>query len=764
MAKYKSTSAGEHTIVRIGAELHKDNYSEAWKLSKQLCNQASTDENWSVARNVAKLACEHYLELQRPGDFAKFYDLAKGLPKGADNDWMTTLGILQAKAGYFTKAKVLLEPLNDPALLTQAIAHVADKSIVSHQAGLLPPEYLPAYDAIVTAFQHYQSGNDEAARESLNAVGLQSPYLEWKVLLRGLIAFTANDSTRAIENFARLKADRVPFKLATIFRAKIDAPFRDRLPPGVAANAEKKYSVFTTSILHQNLKSIQAGLGRGKSLAPVFSAADSAIPFLKAQKPELMPRLANCFYHAILTQGQPDDMKRYRKSFGSPKEDPLFHKLQGYIYEQTDQLDGAFECWQNYALWLDTPPAGWPADLAKRVQARVLFKLGNLASDLADWNTDEDEDDEDYSDFFSPKRKPKPKSKSKSPVVLPDPKIFFAGAMEVAPDWEEPALELFGCKIEAEDWTGAEKTAKAYLQHNTGSLKMLEGLADLYGKLGRAVESLACRKKVLAVNPLDQTVIGSVLKATLAQARKHAADKDFDTAESALGTVAELNGGNPHYKELVLRADMARKAGAQDQLEKLFASLGAQPQAMLTRYFLGQVHAVVLKFKPAMKKIAVAEFTEALKAPQPPIAWVALFMEMRDIDAEGWNFTGQIALSKKILAAIASSAQPGCENDSEGLAVILAEANEWPTLQKLAANLGKCYPRNPLFLLLEVEAVLAQGKKTSSYKLSGKLSKAQGLIRLTPQSRHTDLLPRIEKILDELNPMRSMFDSFFRPR
>ena len=37
------------------------------------------------------------------------------------------------------------------------------------------------------------SGDDDAAREQLQSIGLQSPFLEWKLMLRGLIAFAAND-------------------------------------------------------------------------------------------------------------------------------------------------------------------------------------------------------------------------------------------------------------------------------------------------------------------------------------------------------------------------------------------------------------------------------------------------------------------------------------------------------------------------------------------------------------------------------------------
>jgi tetratricopeptide (TPR) repeat protein len=759
MAKKRFAVEAEHPIVRIGAELERANYPEAWKLARHLVNQAANADNLGIARNVLTLACEHYAEANRPADFAKFYALAESLPKSEGNEWTITLGLLQAKAGYFTKAKQLLEPLNDPAAMVQAIAHVADKAIVSRHGGLLPAEYQPAYEAILAAFHHYQTGNDEAARESLNAVGLQSPYLEWKVLLRGLIAFTASDDARAIENFARLNPDRIPSRLAAIFRTRIDTPFRNQQTPEVAANAERKYSGFAASVLHQNLKAIQQNLGRGKSLAPAFSAVETAIPFIKAQKPGLLPRLANCLYHAILQQGQPDDMKRYRKSFGPPKEDPQFNRLQGIVLEQTDQLDGAFECWKNYGDWLAIPPEGWPKELTKRVQARVLFRVGNIAADLTDW--EEEPDDDDYFDIFGPPRK---KKKSKAPREIPDAKQFLSRAMELAPDWEELAVQLFKDYEVAEQPEKAEAVARAHLKINPEAPVMLANLGNLLGKQGRAAECLECRKKALAANPLDKGAIGLALKATIAAARRHVAEKDYDAAEALLTSASELNGNQQHYSEQILRIAIAQKRGRPEEVERLLAAFPLLPQGVLVRQFLGQIHATVLKYKPADKKAAVAEFADALKHPQLPIAWVALYWELGTIEAEGWNFTGQPALRKKILTAIAGSAQPNDELNSEGLAAVLQNGNEWPTLQKLAASLAKIYPRNPLFLLMEVEAALAQLKKTSPNTLTRKLYKAEDLIRLTPGSRHAHLLPRIQQILNELNPMRSMFDSFFRPR
>src|SRR5947208_445751 len=75
------------------------------------------------------------------------------------------------------------------------------------------------------AFAHYEAGRDEEARNALQAIGLQSPFLEWKVFLRGLLAYSAQDNARALENWQRLDSARLPGRLSSALRASIDPTF-----------------------------------------------------------------------------------------------------------------------------------------------------------------------------------------------------------------------------------------------------------------------------------------------------------------------------------------------------------------------------------------------------------------------------------------------------------------------------------------------------------------------------------------------------------
>ena len=63
--------------------------------------------------------------------------------------------------------------------------------------------------AKVTLIAQLEAGKDEEAKTTLQGIGLQSPFLEWKVFLRGLLAYYQNDDARVLENWQRLDAESV---------------------------------------------------------------------------------------------------------------------------------------------------------------------------------------------------------------------------------------------------------------------------------------------------------------------------------------------------------------------------------------------------------------------------------------------------------------------------------------------------------------------------------------------------------------------------
>src|SRR5437764_448663 len=87
---------------------------------------------------------------------------------------------------------------------------------------LLPPALHADFDRVLQAFAQVEAGHDDAARETLQGLGLRSPFAEWKLLLRGLQAYHAGDDARAANNWERLDPARLPARLAAPLRARTD--------------------------------------------------------------------------------------------------------------------------------------------------------------------------------------------------------------------------------------------------------------------------------------------------------------------------------------------------------------------------------------------------------------------------------------------------------------------------------------------------------------------------------------------------------------
>src|SRR5262245_33534766 len=131
------------------------------------------------------------------------------------------------------QAALNLVGAGDQQMLDRILAALADVAVRQQKAGrsLLPESLRPDLDRVASAVAHLEAGRDDVARDALGSIGLRSPFLEWKLFLRGLQAYYHNDDARAIENWQRLKPERTPARLAAPLRFQIDRAFQVAQPP-----------------------------------------------------------------------------------------------------------------------------------------------------------------------------------------------------------------------------------------------------------------------------------------------------------------------------------------------------------------------------------------------------------------------------------------------------------------------------------------------------------------------------------------------------
>ena len=667
-----------------------------------------------------------------------------------DAEWVRQLATWHAKAGNPVRAFELAVQTGDAALRAQVVGHAADAAIRAKSSSALPADLHAGYTAVVEGFEKYKLGHDNAARERLNDIGLTSPFLEWKLLLRGFLAFTANDDDGAKANWGRLSADRLPAKLVAPYRARIDpdAPTTGDIPlPS------------DPSSLAGRLKAVQANIGKGRNLSAAFKALESALPFVKTKMPAAVPRLANVMYHAIGRAGQPDDLSRYRRLFGAPADDPDFNKLQGRVLEEIGELRTSLEFWTEYDKWLSGPPASWPGPLARRARATIQLRMSEIAEDIGEEG--EGSPFDDLFGFFSGGGRGRPGMKP-ARQKPPDPAIYLKKAVELAPDWEAPAVQLFDVYAKTERESDAEATARAFLARVPGSVPMLRLLAITLAGQGRAADALDLWRKALAANPLDRVNRMMFGLAVVGEARRLGIDGKPAEAEQLLAAEADTCTAEAPIASMTLRSVLARKAGRKDEADQLAEAAVARPGGRLAARLHLHANAVLLKVKPADKTAASKALTAALAETPTPQEAFSLYHAWDQFFESGLTYTGQKTQEKKIQAVVlAAAGGDGPEEDFEMLCEGMVVRRAWRLLGKLAPPLAKRFKTNPVFPLMVAEAETDGGTlQTRPYKVTKWLADAKRLAADSPHERHKKLLPRIDDLTKMNNPFEMLFDPF----
>jgi tetratricopeptide (TPR) repeat protein len=717
----------------------------ALDVARELHALRPTPETLALRKKTVADAAGHFADRDRAADFNRVMAEAEALDP-TDPAWTAERAGLLARGGRLAEALTLV----DDAARPKVLGHAADRAVRHQTRAFLPDDLHAGFDAVLAAFRHHEAGNEAAARDALEPIGLRSPFLEWKVLLRGLLAHAAADDARAAENFGRLDPTRLPARLAAPYRVALDPAFKASLPAGTAGALLERYQKLTTGPVIDLLRAIAKDLGRDKPLAPAFRSAEAALPHLRQAAPHLVPRLANCLYHAIIRQGQPDDLPRYRRLFGDPPDDPHFHKLQALVGEQVGNPESVHSHWQKFEAWLADHPAGWPEPLATRARAVVWVRMGENARTAA-----EQPDDDPSLGFFAPptrRKKPKP--------LTPPGEACFEQAATLAPDWPDATRHLFEALVEAKKPADAEAAARAFLARHPADLPALSALAGLLQTQGRSEEACDLWLRVLAVNPLDKPTRFRAASAVLSAARRKLMQGNVPAADALLDQHRPFLEEQMPAGVAALRSVILTKLGKPDEAAALCNAALAVPGARLGAAYRIMVDAQLAKLKPADKRAADRRFADELAQPPTPLEVNQLVAVYDVYHIDAFTYRGQKTHEKKVLDQVARCLTADApEIDFERLGQVLLAKHEWKRAKQLADACASRFPANPFFVLARAEAGLGTGER--EYHVERRVRRAKQLAEAAAEPRHRALLGRIDDLLKQVAMPFDFLDAFF---
>jgi hypothetical protein len=727
-------------------------FQQALELAKHLARDA-TPESVALLREMT-LGRARQLRLSGHTRDTVSMLLSAAQAPGLPAPWLEQAAAEIALSGDAVALRVLKDLPETPAIVrVRGMCADACVQAPGENRGKVPPTWHPDLDAVLLASKQIEKGEDEPARTTLQQIGLRSPFLEWKLFLRGLQAYYQNDDPRALENWQRLDLERLPARLAAPFRFQIDPRFRAAQPGATQAALQRQLESADGSGLVQRLRQLQRDLENKESLTAAFRDAESLLPLLRAERPELAPRLASCLYWAVLNTG-PADINRYRRIFGAPPEDPNFHRLNALAQERYRQYEEAHEAWGEFERDIAAHPEKWNGQ-ADRARALVLLHMGKIAVCAQE---EVDEPEGPFDPFWAPPRR-------RRIIFDPPPEKCFEQARKLAADLL-PAYEgLFRYYLDREDDTRAEKAGRALLERFPDHAPTLQEMARIAQRNGDAAEALRLMQVALRVHPLDRDLRTAVGRAHLAHCRMQIVAKAFDDARAQLQAAQAILGGSG-IEAKYIQAALELKANRTAEAEEILQGLLSAGEPALAQSYAMLVESVLCKLPPAIKTRFDCGLKEGLAALPNGKAAARLFQLLLQQDQDGTAYHGQKTHRKKILEygerAVSSDISEEELRFIVGGAVLQGGGRQ---LDRIIAQARRRFPKSPYFVMFELSALAQNERKAYQFwRLEPLIREATRLINARPQDENMKvLLEELENIkahLQQLNPMAFMFDRF----
>jgi tetratricopeptide (TPR) repeat protein len=660
------------------------------------------------------------------------------------------LALALAECGQVELALRVSQPLASSILRGRILGSMADAAIrgCALPTACLPPDFQAHRDLIVKAFSEVAAGQDEQARATLAGIGLTSPFLEWKVLIRGLAAYYQNDDAKALENWQRLDARRLPARLAAPFRQAIDPTFRQAQPQEAQAQLHNLYERLQGSALSPRLRQVQQSLADPRHLAQAFRQAEGLLPALQAEAPHLRPRLAACFYWAIVDHGYPEDLKRYQRVFRASPEDPELNRMEALALERRGDLAQANDAWQCYEKGVAQRAALLPPGHADRLRALIWQHMAANAAQMRDngmpigFNG------------FGGRGKPMGLSAENC----------YKRSLELAPDQLEVHFALVHFYMEERKLGKALQAAKRLLKQFPDHVPTLELSGDLSLRKSSYRDAIDFFRRAVQASPLTTQLRRKLGLAQAGRASELSMAGKYENARSAFQAAVAMDEGDAAIPLLCGWAGMEFEAGEAARAEELLQRAAAHPGAQLAVAFA----MLVLAIRKKLGKPHKARFEADVKhwLSQPPTAasargLAAHFAAMRNSAAK---YVGQKTHEKMVLAYLDKAVRLDfTEPQLVDVCAGLQEMQAAKHLRKYFALGQQRFPGNPRFYLAEIDYNLSLSPgRANHFKTKSLLDRVRQLAAGLPPGERTALLQEVQEREDELTHMFPFpFGGFF---
>lgn len=382
-----TASADPETIY---ADLDRQQFVLAADAARKRYRRDSNPANLKLLKEVLFTIGMEHADHDRTQSAINILSDLRALPD-PDGTSITIQAKVLARAGRADEAAKLIEKMpNPPEGIANIIpGHSADRAIRLGSTEGLPSQLHAGFEAVQAAVKCLEANDSEGLKQQLQAIGLNSPYLPWKLLLRGLQAYNQQDNARAVENFRRIEAERLPGKMAACLLSRIDDEFAANTRPTlVQAFKSRAASGKSAPQTVRALRKLVGHMSGRQTLRP--RNYSETIKLYKAAKnaclqecPDRLKEVELAIYREVQKVGQVEDLECYVDTFAPPAFDPEYLFINAYAFESCGQINKAEQVAIEYIEDVKKfPPAILPPDVKKTVLACLTYWLAGIQFDI----------------------------------------------------------------------------------------------------------------------------------------------------------------------------------------------------------------------------------------------------------------------------------------------------------------------------------------------------------------------------------------------
>ncbi|MFO0926832.1 MAG: hypothetical protein U0736_07290 [Gemmataceae bacterium] len=669
--------------------------------------------------------------------------------------WLGRLAREMAACGDTVRTQTLLERVRQlggatptDGLQTEVRGRLADGAFLDPKRGrdTLPADLRGEYDLIVIAFGRLHAGDDAKVLPTVQSIGIRSPFAEWKLLLRGLVAYYARDDARAIENWSRLDPARLPARLAAAYRAAIDPAYQQaQLPQTQQALRDELTRLQGTSpeaVLTRLQQAMHHG-GRGRrSLAEPLRIVEPLMRDLRVRSPRLAQRLANLLYWAILDTS-PDDINRYRRVLGNPADDPTFDRLMAIGFERAGDLTTAHEHWNAFQDAITRHPHAWPGDTATLARALVWVHMGELAESVPTR-----EQRQNMPRFLRELEElPQPLS--------PPARVCFQEALKLAPDLLEAHEGHFRLLAHEGKFTPAVKAGERLLELFPDHVETLRELAELCYQRKKFAAGLTYLERAIRLHPLDRALRSRLKLFQLSEARQRTEAGQFDQA-TALYRAALADAPPAEQWSIQCRwAASEIKAGNRPHADELLEKAGATAAGSLPVVYCMLVECNRLALPGTLKTQYTRQFNQAIGGTPTMAVALPLLEYAAGLNQGKVDYHGRQTHFKKILAYATKLDASTLDEPTllRYLVCLVGMEASTRVLPRLFRQAGDRFPTNPRFPYMHAVYLMGDNPEDAGplWQIDQMLRDAEQLARRRPREE-----PGLPEMLEDISRRRRL--------